>query len=602
MSFKEVNNLRKAGEINAALQMAKEDYGNNSDDIWNKRAYAWVLYELIKNSVNNGAYNDTMLVLDKISSLNLITGETLLQEQVAWQIGKAIFGIQRSKETLKNTEEKSNGDNPIICTEKHRIIFQEPFQYHKDGVLIKTESLKFHTDDGYSIVAPKNCIVNQPTSFFEGVDAIFTYKENNPNKIIKVDFSLENDNSQINHDQLLIKLLEYIKSFDFAKPSALYSFIFKAFYQALKDSPQFIEFADWWDLKNFRTEDYQIEKLPNGKEILSIVERAYINYAKHLLPNKQFIDIPLNKEKVEAFIPLLDNIVENYPQFQYPAYYKAKLLLALGNKDNLLSTLLTFAKKKKNDFWVWEIMSEAFLEDEEKVLACYCRALSCNSPEEMLVNIRQKTAALFIKRQLFNEARTEIELLIAVKNLKGHKIPNEVVQWQTQSWYKEATHSKNNLSFYQKYYELTDELLFGDVPEEFVIVEFVNSDRKMLNFIASEEKYGFLKYDRFIKDVKVGDILKVRFQSGSNDGLYKIYSLTKTEDEQFKKQFMKEVEGDVKIPEGKPFGFLNTVFIHPKLLSKNQWTNGMHIKGIAMKTFNSEKKQWGWKLIQTTSY
>jgi len=96
--------------------------------------------------------------------------------------------------------------------------------------------------------------------------------------------------------------------------------------------------------------------MPNGKEVMAIAEQAYIAYAKHLLPKQtQHGEIIFNKDKAEAFLPVLSQIVEDYPQFQYPAYFNAKLLLALGDKDNMLESLLPFAKKKRNDFWVWEL-------------------------------------------------------------------------------------------------------------------------------------------------------------------------------------------------------------------------------------------------------
>jgi len=60
---------------------------------------------------------------------------------------------------------------------------------------------------------------------------------------------------------------------------------------------------------------------------------------------------------------------------------------------------------------------------------------------------------------------------------------------------------------------------------------------------------------------------------------------------------MKEIVGEVKIQEGKSFGFVNNTFIHPTIVSKRKLTNGMQIKAFALKSFNSEKKQWGWKVV-----
>jgi hypothetical protein len=394
------------------------------------------------------------------------------------------------------------------------------------------------------------------------------------------------------------RLFDSIKELSLKRNSKWFSVLFNAMHKGMKESNRYIEFADWWDFKNFRPEDFQKEKMPNGKEVMAIAEQAYIAYAKHLLPKQTLNgEIIFNKDKAEGFLPVLSQIVEDYPQFQYPAYFNAKLLLALGDKDNMLESLLPFAKKKRNDFWVWEILAEAFSSDPEKVFACYCKALSCKSPDEMLVSLRQKMTRLLIARKLYCEARTEIDLLVHARTVHGFKIPAEVTNWQAKEWYKTAVQSKSNFGFYKAYIPIAEALLFSDVPEESVIVEFVNTDKKILNFISSETKFGFFKYDRFLMQVKIGDILKVRFQGGTNGGAHQVYTIVKGIDEKLKSKFLKEVVGKVKIPDGKSFGFIEDMFIHPSLVNKYKFVNGQEITGIVIRTYNKDKGQWSWKLI-----
>jgi hypothetical protein len=394
------------------------------------------------------------------------------------------------------------------------------------------------------------------------------------------------------------RLFDSIKELSLKRYSKWFSVLFNAMHKGMKESNRYIEFADWWDFKNFRPEDFQKEKMPNGKEVMAIAEQAYIAYAKQLLPKQtQYGEIIFNKDKAGAFLPVLSQIVDNYPQFQYPAYFNAKLLLALGDKDNMLESLLPFAKKKRNDFWVWEILAEAFSRDPEKVFACYCKALSCKSPDEMLVSLRQKMARLLIAKKLYNEARTEIDLLVHARSEHGFRIPAEVTNWQAMDWYKTAVPTKSNFVFYKAYIPIAEALLFSDVPEEFVIVEFVNADKKILNFIASETKFGFLKYDRYFSDVRVGDTLKVRFQGGSNEGMHQLYTAIKVKDDHFQGKFMKQVSGKVKIPQGKTFGFIEDVFIHPSLINRFKIFDGQDFSASAIKTYNKIKKEWNWKLI-----
>lgn len=394
------------------------------------------------------------------------------------------------------------------------------------------------------------------------------------------------------------RLFDSIKELPLKRNTKWFSVLFNAMHKGMKESNRYIEFADWWDLNNFRPEDFQKEIMQNGNEVMSIAEQAYIAYSKHLLPKQtQHGEIIFNKEKVEAFLPVLSKIVEDYPQFQYPAYFNAKLLLALGNEDNILELLVPFAKKKRNDFWVWEILAEAFASNPDKVFACYCKALTCISPDEMLVSLRQKMAKILISKKLFNEARTEIDLLVRTKAEHGFRIPAEVTNWLAMDWYKSAIPTRSNVGFYKAYVPIAESLLFSDVAEESVIVEFVNADKKILNFIASDTKFGFFKYDRFFSAVKVGDTLKVRFQGGSNEGKYQIYTAIKVNDDAFKRQYIKDVSGVVEIRDGKSFGFIDGIFIHPSLVTKYNLTDGMQFTGKAIKSYNQEKKQWGWKLF-----
>lgn len=394
------------------------------------------------------------------------------------------------------------------------------------------------------------------------------------------------------------RLFDVVKSIHFTKPSEGYSFLFKGLHKLLKETDLYIQFADWWDFSNFLEPDFDKEKMPDGKEIMSIVEQAYIVYAKHLLPKTTISgEVIFDRSKIEAFLPSLNKIVEDFPHYQYPGYFISKLLLALGDKNNMLASLLPFAKKKRNDFWVWDAMAEAFSKEPDKVLACYCRALSCRSPQEMLISLRQKMAKIFISMELYNEAKTEIELLVKARTDHAFNIPQEVLNWQKESWYQNSNGLGSNADFYNKYSQVADSLLFSDVKEEFVIVEFVNSERKILNFIASEGKYGFFKYERFFPKVKVGDILKVRFNGGSNEGIFHVYTAFKTENEAFKSKYLKIIDGVVKITEGKNFGFIEEVYIHPSLVRKYNLSNGSQFNGQAVKTFNKEKAKWTWKLI-----
>lgn len=406
-------------------------------------------------------------------------------------------------------------------------------------------------------------------------------------------FNMAKANQQ--EPQKVYSLFEKIKGLPFPKPTAGYSFLFKAFHKVFKDTDHYLHFADWWNFENLRPEDFEKDKLENGRDIMSIAEQAYITYSKKLLPSYASGQWTFDREKVEAFLPALAKVEEGHPKLQYPAYFHAKLLLALGEKENVLDTILPFAKRKKNEFWVWQVLAEAFSEDKEIEFACYCRALSCGGAEEMLVKLRQNMAELLLEKGLFTEARTEIDLAVTARKAQDFPIPKKISDWLSSDWYSKAAERKSNTEFYKNYLSVAEELLYNDQAEELVFVEFVNTDKHIANFMADGNKVGFFKYERLIKKVEVGDVLKVRFQDGSKEGFNRALTVQKTENEEFKRLFVKEVSGAVRIPDGKPFGFIKDIYVEPSIISNLEVVNGMEITGKAIKSFNNKTDEWSWR-------
>lgn len=499
MPSKEIKQLRQSGRLQEALEMAKNEFQAEPENIWTKRNLSWVFYEYLKVNSSFEKLGEFVHWLKELVALELPEDEKMLFDSLSFQVGKLLFGMAKVE--------------PIPVQKIHQ-------------------------------------------------------------------------------------LFEWVQKFHFTKPSEGYSFLLKGFHKGLKDNCYYPEFINWWGLENLFHQDFQKEKLPNGKEIMAVAEQVYIAYAKSLLPQRDMQgNVSFDREKAEAFLPKLEALAEKYPNYQYPAYFQAKLLLALGDTQDVMSALIPFARKKQNDFWVWDILAEAVEAEPEKTFSCLCRALTCNSPEEMLVGVRQKMAAALLKQKLYLEAKTEIELILKVKTAQGHKIPNMITQWVAQPWYAEAKVSESNKPFYKKHAGLAEEILFADTPEELVFVEFVNSDKSVLNFIASEEKFGFFKFDRFLRKVQPGEVLSVRFNGGAKGGRYNVLTCKKVTDESFKSQFQKEVAGTVNIRPGASFGFIGEAFIQPSLIAKYQLSDGQNFKGEISKTYDCKKEKWGWKLV-----
>ena len=393
------------------------------------------------------------------------------------------------------------------------------------------------------------------------------------------------------------ELFEIVREFHFSKPSEAYTFIYKAFHKGYKNWSRYLEFADWWDFSNFRSEDFLKEEF-KGKKLMSIAEQAHIAYSKKLLEgepvNPFSFDTAIDREKIQSFLPRLNALIDKHPEYQYPPYFKAKLLLALGQEKNVLSAFLPFAKQKRNDFWVWELMAEIFPDDKNLQFSCYCKALSLNTPEDYLVKLRQSFAGMLVERQMYKEAKTEIEQIIATRSKHEWKQPFQIMQWAEQDWFKSAKSKSDNSDLYSQYLKKAEEILFQDIAEEVVAVEFVNKDKSIINFVKDKHKFGFFKYSSILYKPEVGDILKVRFSGEGENGYFKILTAEKA-DPEVEHEAIKAFEGKLKIIEPHLFGFVEDVFIEPKLIKQLNFSDGQALSGKAILSFNKKKSEWGWK-------
>jgi hypothetical protein len=218
-----------------------------------------------------------------------------------------------------------------------------------------------------------------------------------------------------------------------------------------------------------------------------------------------------------------------------------------------------------------------------------------NSPEEYLVGLRKDFAEMLISKGLYAEAKCEIIKLIEARTKNGGKVPNDVLAITNLPWYKETLENKNNQKFYAQFTDKAEEILFHDTPEEVIVVEFVNKDKLVLNFVKDETKHGFFNYKGLIQNPQIGDVLVVRFNGPGKEGRFQVLSLVK--DNSRDTQSIKSFTGKVKKMDDKDFAFVDNYFIEPNLVASHNLVSHLTVEGKAILSFNKKKNQWGWKVI-----
>lgn len=495
MAFKQVMEMRKKGNNAEAYEMALNDYQQEPENEWTKRALSWCLFDSLKANASVAQKDLFLKKLTEVRDLNLPAEEKMFWNNLTWPI------------------------NSIV----------------------------------------RDCSKMQ----FLPMD-------------------------------VLLALFDTIKDFPFVKPSKEYSVLLSAF-MTLKDKwNKFIEFCDWWDFENFRKEDYEQDTLPNGRRMpCSMAESAYIAYAKHLIAKG-------DKEAIHSFLPKLQELSDKHPEMQYPNFYIGKLLLALGNTGKeTLDVLLPFVRKKQNEFWAWQLLAEALENDEEKYMACLLRAVNCNTKEQFLPNIHFILAKAFKQMHYYADARFHLEKYFEIKVEAQTKISFEARKMSNEKWFAEAVNQK--ASYNLDYMTITNEIIFSDIQEKYAVVSHVNRDKRIANFIYGKGEEGYLKYDRFLKKLSVGDFVKIRIRDISSERRMNIFSIRLVKD-CFETDYLKKVDGVVSTNRSNTAYFVNSdndsFYIPADLFSQTNVKNGENVKAVVLYSYNKKKDTWGWICIK----
>ena len=390
-------------------------------------------------------------------------------------------------------------------------------------------------------------------------------------------------------NDVLKVIFSSIQHWSFERPSDLYSALLRAFLKAGKTWPGLGEFLTWWQLSNLRPEDYLPGITNDGKKVMAIAEQAYIAYAKQVLLHPE-------PAGIRVLIADLETLHQQHPEYQYPPYYQAKLLVATGSKEEAMAALMPFARRKEREFWLWDLLADLYDDEPEKAIACLCRAVSSLTQEKFLVNARLSLAVKLNEAGKLNEALTELTKSIKARKDEGWSIAANYAGAVEKLAKKGAVILTDNKALYRQYRPIADDLLHADIPEQIGVVTYLNTDKKVAHFNVSRMVEGHFKYEGSMARVQPGDFVAVRLEERvGREGSFWVPLSAKPTQQTPSDEVFKVYSGPVKRATNKGFGFVNDIFISPALLNATE--NGVIVTGSALLSFDKSKSRHVWKAI-----
>lgn len=386
-------------------------------------------------------------------------------------------------------------------------------------------------------------------------------------------------------------------------PSEAASVLCKVVYRNRCNWSSFVDFMDWWGWDTFRKEDYECEKMSNGKKMpVSLAEGCHIACAKIILQTE-------DKAKYNLYIGRLKALSDAHPEMLYPGFYTAKLLLATGgSKAEMLTAVLPFVRQKSNEFWAWQVLAEAEREDETLRLACLLRAANCKTKDEFLVRIHYQLAYELIARRDYVGAKLFLELYIKTKESTQSRLPTEVAHWTSSGWFLTTKIKRQDSPFLtMDYMGMTDRLLYADIEEKPMCISHFDSKTGRAFVVYGFQKRGVLKLPRSLRKIQYGTILMVRLDEARSHGDRLIAMTARVEvcGNVRQTSFLQCFEGKVTTNAKKTAFFVqhksSFAFIPPECQKNGQVKEGDRVCVCAVLDYQKNKSCWAWRCISLSS-
>lgn len=388
----------------------------------------------------------------------------------------------------------------------------------------------------------------------------------------------------------LDNILSFLRNYTFA-PSTAYSVLLK---QLLKfDSwDHMVDFFEWWNIDNLMPDDYKPFKMENGRKIMSLAEQAYIAYSKALL---RFND----KEKISNFIPRIERLMEDYPEMMYPGYFCGKLKLAMGvERESALDIIMPFVRKKKTEFWVWQLLSEFYREENDILLACLLRAVHCKTQETFLGKVRVKLASVYLKRNDYARAKYHLDQMVRCYMQQGWHLPYEVQNWMREPWINNVKADSSDGIDYKSY---TDSILARGAKQSLAIVTYIDHSKKRAIVVYGEKKRANIPLSDFGIKVKDGALLELQWMDGSDGGIVVVGAKILDRQAMENTSYIQIVKGNLLKRENNPFAFIKQgnlqCYIKPEIVQQQNLQDKENVTVLAVMDYNKKKDNWSWNCV-----
>lgn len=534
MSFREVNDLRKNGQLDEALEMANADL-ENDNSAWSYRALFWVLHDMCKQCLAND------------------------QKDQATEL------VEKMKEILPNMEEEQGG-----IAEKQLDFLER--QLSPFSAIIKQADQD--SRDSRTVVKAFKDVKDIVCNDEIGLD---DYQQRTAGWILYRYAKHQLEKRATYNVKLALSLYLKLKV---EKPSPLHSSILRMAVDLeteFRNDFRFTTFLEMWGFASFSEEDWEQFTTDDGRKLPCLVEKAIGRYCKELVDDHIKL-VP------DEFIQLIEKARKQFPGDGKLELNYARLLAARGETDQAIHAYRTVTQKIPQAY-VWQEMA-ALISDREIKQAVLCKVITMQRDEQFLGDTRLLLAQQLIEDGNFEAAKYELDTYYRAKQEKG---------WSVKPPFRELADripagtqaTRDNKQLYSSKLDALNVFMYPDAKTAVVAYNgktFTNKRGKQrAKLVASDGKSIMIAPNRLPRRQQRRPYYFYMMKYAKTERGIEPLSIAPIDDEEGLKHFQLICD-NVRIKtrlDGKRYGFVGDCYVHQNLLG--QATDGQQLKVLAIK-------------------
>ena len=581
MGSREITDLRKSGNLDAALTLALQERAANPDDYNITRALAWVYRDMLKNLELADKFHDFTEIMTNIFELGInLESENFLCTSLRWHI------IKIGKELIKNDNKKTvqlrrllelSINVPAIKSTANSVLLKMFVKAFKDDRNCYYQLVDWQGFDNFVRNNDVNDYVSETYNGHKIPSLVESYFGTYCKHLLPVDFNGREMFDARRVDEVIPLCMKLISKYPKYRWLPYYVAPLQKergnMHEALETIRTFVRahIKDYWAWEKLG------DILTDSKDKLS----CYCKGIQCRGEAKKLIG--LRSKLIPYFISLSEFSA---------AKYEIEQIIRIRNQNNWKIT---------QELIEWQ-NSEWFSSTKSTTnnISTY-EKYSVNTEELLYGDIILKDVQIIWKDEQRQLARF---MVVDINNRTGVFRGDIVKSLEKDNVYsvKLFVNPKGSLEPLTKpVLSVNEGLRRKDIIIKDIIILWVNMEKQIAGFLTEDAAEASTTPGVLLghnsDEVVAYNVYSVKLIKNQKGDYEAVSKPIQTTNKRLRSMFVRPVEGVVKIPDGKKYGFISDAFISPKLIEKYQLNDGNFFKGFIVKGWYKEKKRWSWQLV-----